>query len=95
MTPSPPVLRVKNLSVSFDATEVVSQVSFTIEPGECLALVGESGSGKSVSARSLIGLAGTGSRVHAETLELAGRDVKDLSQRSWRKLRGKQVGFIL
>ncbi|MGO2595838.1 dipeptide ABC transporter ATP-binding protein [Glutamicibacter ardleyensis] len=95
MTLPPPVLRVKNLSVSFGATEVVSQASFTIRPGECLALVGESGSGKSVSARSLIGLAGTGSRVRAENLELAGRDVKDLSQRSWRKLRGNQVGFIL
>lgn len=90
-----PVLRVANLDVSFGASSVVRGVSFTINPGECLALVGESGSGKSVTARSLIGLAGRGSRVQAGALELAGRDARRLSQRSWRGIRGKQVGLIL
>ncbi|MDO5752888.1 ABC transporter ATP-binding protein [Arthrobacter sp.] len=90
-----PVLRVENLHVSFDGTNVVTGVSFTVHPGECLALVGESGSGKSVTARSLIGLAGLGSLVQADTLDVAGRDVRGLSQRSWRAIRGKQVGLIL
>ncbi|MET0871609.1 MAG: ABC transporter ATP-binding protein [Paeniglutamicibacter terrestris] len=90
-----PILEVKKLSVAFGTTEVVSDVSFTLTPGECLALVGESGSGKSVTARSLIGLAGPGSTVHAESLEIGGRDVRGLSQRAWRTIRGAQVGFIL
>lgn len=34
----------------------VADVSFTIEPGECVALVGESGSGKSTVARCIAGL---------------------------------------
>lgn len=90
-----PILEVKKLSVAFGATEVVSEVSFTLAPGECLAVVGESGSGKSVTARSLIGLAGPGSTVHAERLHIGGRDVRGLSQRAWRTIRGAQVGFIL
>ncbi len=90
-----PILEVKKLSVAFGTTEVVSEVSFTLAPGECLAVVGESGSGKSVTARSLIGLAGPGSTVHAERLHIGGRDVRGLSQRAWRTIRGARVGFIL
>lgn len=95
MSADQPLLRVSDLHVSFGGRSVVQDVSFTVSPGECLALVGESGSGKSVTARSLIGLAGAGSLVRAQTLEIAGRKVLNLSQRSWRALRGKQVGLIL
>ncbi len=90
-----PLLRVEDLDVSFGGTSVVRGVSFTVSPGECLAVVGESGSGKSVTAKSLLGLAGPGSLVRTTTLDVAGVDARNLSQRGWRALRGKQVGFIL
>lgn len=90
-----PLLQVMDLNVSFAGKNVVHDVSFTVHAGECLALVGESGSGKSVTARALIGLAGPGSLVHAKTLDIGGRDARNLSQRSWRAIRGKQVGLIL
>jgi peptide/nickel transport system ATP-binding protein len=95
MNAAAPLLRVENLDVAFGETPVVVDVSFTVNPGECLALVGESGSGKSVTARSLIGLAGPGSTVRANALEVAGVDARGLSQRAWRSIRGKRVGFIL
>ncbi|RAX46920.1 ABC transporter ATP-binding protein [Arthrobacter sp. AQ5-05] len=95
MNAAAPILRVENLDVSFGETPVVLDVSFTVNPGECLALVGESGSGKSVTARSLIGLAGPGSAVRANALEVAGVDARGVSQRAWRSIRGKRVGFIL
>ncbi|MEV8181024.1 ABC transporter ATP-binding protein [Specibacter sp. NPDC078692] len=90
-----PLLRVEDLEVSFGGNSVVRGISFTVNPSECLALVGESGSGKSVTARSLIGLAGPGSRVSATTLNVVGQDAKSFSQRNWRALRGKEVGLIL
>ena len=53
---STPALTVENLSASYSGVEVVHNASFTVNPGECLALVGESGSGKSTLSRSLGGL---------------------------------------
>lgn len=92
---STPLLEVKNLNVSFGSNHVVQDVSFTLTPGSCLALVGESGSGKSVTARSLIGLVGKRSKVTAQTLAFQGSDLMSLNPRTWRNVRGKDIGFIL
>ncbi|WP_447650279.1 dipeptide ABC transporter ATP-binding protein [Pseudomonas abietaniphila] len=88
-------LIVEGLSIEFAGQSVVRNLSFTLEPGKTLALVGESGSGKSVTARSLIGLAGEGARVTARKLSYAGKDLLSLSERNWRELRGKDIGFVL
>jgi peptide/nickel transport system ATP-binding protein len=90
-----PVLTVENLRVSFGRAEVVRGLSFTTRAGRCLAIVGESGSGKSVTARSLVGLAGAGAAVQASRIDLAGVDLIRQSERSWRAIRGRQIGFIL
>jgi peptide/nickel transport system ATP-binding protein len=94
-TASPLALRVEDLRVSFGGAPVVHGVSLRIAPGECLALVGTSGSGKSVTARSLLGLAGTGAHVTADVLEIGGRDLRAAGPREWRRVRGSSVGLVL
>ncbi|HWS34389.1 MAG TPA: ABC transporter ATP-binding protein [Actinoplanes sp.] len=93
------MIEVENLRVSFRlgqrTVEAVRGVSFGIEAGECVALVGESGSGKSVTARSLVGLAGPQAHVDAGTFTVDGRDVRRFAARDWRRLRGRYAGLIL
>lgn len=85
---------VQGLTIRFGATTVVDDVSFTIAPGECLALVGESGSGKTLSSKALLGLVPDGGTVTAERLETAGEDGLHLDERSWRAIRGSEIGLV-
>ncbi|MEU0546321.1 ABC transporter ATP-binding protein [Micromonospora sp. NPDC005979] len=94
-----PLVTVEDLRVDFDTptgqVAAVRGISFTVERGECVAVVGESGSGKSVTARTLVGLAGPGARVRAARLDLAGEDVRTHRPRDWRRVRGRLAGLVL
>lgn len=48
-----PILEVKNLYKNFDASEVLSGVSFNVSKGEVVAVIGPSGSGKSTMLRCI------------------------------------------
>ena len=88
------LLSVSRLSVRFGARTVVSDVSFELEPGECIGIVGESGSGKSVTARALLGLAGRRASVSASTLAFDGTAIQDATPRRLRSLRGREIGYV-
>lgn len=93
------LIDVEGLRVRFPGwrgtTDVVRDVGFSLRAGECLAIVGESGSGKSVTARTLVGLAGRGATVSARRLRLGGTDLTSLSDREWRRVRGGRIGLVL
>ena len=47
------ILEIKNLMKSFDKTEVLKDVSFSMEPGEVVSVIGSSGSGKTTLLRCI------------------------------------------
>ncbi|WP_414449324.1 ATP-binding cassette domain-containing protein [Burkholderia sp. 22PA0099] len=97
--PGRTLVDVRGLSIGFahaaGAAPLVRGVDLTIRAGECVALVGESGSGKSLTARSLIGLAGAGARVSAERFEIDGRPALDWREKDWRTVRGAFAGLVM
>lgn len=50
------IILCENLSISFDKTPVLKDLSFTVDEGDYLCIVGENGSGKSTLIKCLLGL---------------------------------------
>ncbi|MCB5203560.1 ABC transporter ATP-binding protein [Neorhizobium sp. T786] len=93
-----PVLSVRNLTTSFlvdgEWKTVVRDVSFSVAPGETVAIVGESGSGKSVTSLSVMRLLQPdSSRVQGKVM-LGGRDLLSLPESEMRKVRGNDIAMI-
>ena len=51
------LLEIKDLSLAIHGTQILKNVSMTLEPGKTLGVIGESGSGKSTILRAIMGLA--------------------------------------
>ena len=51
-----PLLTCENLSFAYEGKTVLSDVNFSINPGDYLCIVGENGSGKSTLVKGLLGL---------------------------------------
>jgi peptide/nickel transport system ATP-binding protein len=95
-----PVLSVEGLKVEFatgsrGTIRAVDRVSWSVRPGETLALVGESGCGKSVSALAVMRLLSRpAGRVTGGRVMLQDRDLLALSEAEMRALRGRDIAMI-
>ena len=95
-----PVLKVRDLTTSFDITggilgrvqkrvHAVERVSFDLYPGETLSLVGESGCGKTTTGRSLLQLV----KSKSGSIEFDGKNIGALRGSAMQTLR-QHIQFI-
>ncbi|WP_152044541.1 ABC transporter ATP-binding protein [Aureimonas psammosilenae] len=94
-----PLLDVRDLSVAFHGggrtSLAVDRVSFSIKPGETLALVGESGSGKSVSALSILKLLPYPAASHpGGEIRFGGENLIGMDEKALRRVRGNKISMI-
>jgi peptide/nickel transport system ATP-binding protein len=94
------VLDVNNLSVSYRQnqriTEVIRNVSFSLNSNETLTILGESGCGKSTIVKAICGLLPVSARVDSGIL-CAGKNFNvELSKGKidWNRVRGAEIGVI-
>jgi peptide/nickel transport system ATP-binding protein len=74
--------------------EIIKGISFSVAPGEIVALIGESGSGKTTTALTLMGYTRPGCRITGGKVLMQGRDLVTLPETERRKLRGTDVAYI-
>lgn len=100
---SPTLLQVQQLHIAFPngshGQPAVSDISFSIAPGETLGVVGESGSGKSVTALALMRLlqpaqAVRSGQVHWTQPDGTQLDLLQLPENEMRPFRGAQMSMI-
>lgn len=93
-----PVLKVRDLSIGFrdgkDFSEVVHNVSFSLNPHEILGIVGESGSGKSISSLAILGLLPKNAQILSGNIHFNGQELTSYKEHDFQNLRGKGISMI-
>src|SRR6059058_3617802 len=93
------LLEVTDLSIAFRQgqreTLAVDHISFSIKPGETVALVGESGSGKSVTALSILKLLPYPAARHPSgSIRFKEQELLNLPEQRMRRVRGNDITII-
>ncbi|WP_447943338.1 dipeptide/oligopeptide/nickel ABC transporter permease/ATP-binding protein [Microbacterium aurum] len=91
-----PLLDVQDLCISFPRhgdVDVVDHVSFSVRPGETMALVGESGCGKSITSLSIMGLLDPRANIRGKIL-FEGQDLLAMSPAERTAKRGNDIAMI-
>ena len=76
------LLAFDRVSLAYENHTVVSDLTFTVNPGDYLCIVGENGSGKSTTVRAILGLKAPASGTIVRAAELGRSDIGYLPQQT-------------
>ena len=79
------MIKIENLFKSFDSKDVLKDISFSIDDGECISIIGESGIGKSVLLKSIIKLID----IDSGSILIDDDDISSINFKELQKLRSK------
>ncbi len=98
-TEHPNVLQVSDLHVHVKSNNgintLVQDINITLKRGKILGLVGESGCGKTVTSMSILQLLDRKTKTIEGSIVVKGRELNGLDDKEMRKIRGKDIAFIM
>lgn len=83
------IVSIKNVSLSVGDKEILSDMSFSVNPGEKIFIMGGDGSGKSTILKLMVGLL----NYHEGSITIFDKDLKSLSRKGLQDVR-KKIGFV-
>ncbi|MDI3091240.1 nickel import ATP-binding protein NikD [Priestia megaterium] len=93
------VLQIRDLHVQIKTkngvTTLVQDINFELKPGEILGIIGESGCGKTVTSMSILQLLNHKETTIEGSIMLKGQELNGLAEKEMRKIRGKDIAFIM
>ncbi|MDY8045079.1 ABC transporter ATP-binding protein [Paenibacillus polymyxa] len=93
------VLEVRGLQVKLKtdagAVSLLEPTHFELKSGQVLGLVGESGSGKTVTCKALLQLLDRQTMDVEGSVRLNGRELNGMAAEEMRRIRGKEIAFIM
>ena len=84
------MIRLRNITKSFDALQVLKGIDLDIQKGEIVSIVGPSGAGKT----TLLQIMGTLDKADNGSVVIDGEDIGKLSQKKIAEFRNKHIGFV-
>lgn len=98
-TEQSPVLQVRDLHVQAKThkgvSTLVQDVNFELKRGQVLGLIGESGCGKTVTGMSILQMLHQKTTKVKGSISLLGRELNGLADKEMRKMRGKEIAYIM
>ena len=88
------MLKLNNVTVSYQNTPTVQNFSLDMKQGQIVSLVGESGSGKTTVIRAILGLLSSEGEIVDGSITFEGEDLLSYTPAQWRKLRGSEISMI-
>lgn len=93
------VLQIRDLHIQIKTkngvTTLVQDINFELKHGEILGLIGESGCGKTVTSMSILQLLNHKETTIEGSIMLKGQELNGLAEKEMRKIRGKDIAFIM
>lgn len=93
------LLEVKGLRVTAESRGkelcLVKGIDLTVNRGSVLGVVGESGSGKTMTCMSILQLLDRKTTTVEGSIRLSGRELNGLKEAEMRRIRGKEVAYIV
>ncbi|MEH7510090.1 nickel import ATP-binding protein NikD [Priestia megaterium] len=93
------VLQVRDLHVQLKTkngvTDLVQDINFELKTGKILGLIGESGCGKTITSMSILQLLNPKETTIEGSIMLKGQELNGLVEKEMRKIRGKDIAFIM